>query len=252
MKDSDHDRLKEIEEKIKAKDYGENVFGVSDGVICFDEYTDKKTKYKILWILREPYESDKIKENINKEKVGGWSLASALNKRESWEQTVKSKGGVQTYRKLIQTTYAILNTDGNDGFKKNSYKKDFDYLKKVACINVKKMPGKSNSKDKVILQHYLRDTSQGGTGFLKQQIKLIDPDIIIYGGTFKYFKKNHFKEELPAPKKLNNTNSFLKKGNYYIIDGKLHIDTYHPSCRMKDECYSNNISRAVKKWENQI
>jgi len=247
MKDSDHDRLKEIEEKIKAKDYGENVFGVSDGVICFDEYTDKKTKYKILWILREPYESDKIKENINKEKVGGWSLASALNKRESWEQTVKSKGGVQTYRKLIQTTYAILNTDGNDGFKKNSYKKDFDYLKKVACINVKKMPGKSSSDDEDIEEHFNMNNN-----ILNQQIELLNPDIIIYGCTFKYFKKNFPKEKLQNRFLLNKKNKKLTKGASYVIDGRLHIDTYHPSCRMKDEYYSNNISKAVKEWENQI
>jgi len=249
MNKSEHEELLKIEEEIRAKNYDNNTFGVSDGVISFDDYTNKKTNYKILWILREPYEFDKVDKNRNKtkdKKIGGWSLANALNKRESWKQTVKSKGGMQTYRKLIQTTYAILNIDGINGFKKNSYKANFDYLKKIACINIKKMPGKSKSNDKVISKHFTLNEE-----ILNQQIELCSPDITIYGGTFKYFKKSLLKKEPSIIELLNHNDSRYTKGAYYVIDGKLHIHTYHPSCFMKDENYCNNILNAVKEWENQ-
>ena len=86
---------------------------------------------------------------------------------------------------------------------------------------------------------------------LNQQIELLSPDIIIYGGTYKYFIKNFSKEKLLNKFLLNRGNKRLTKGASYIIDGRLHIGTYHPSCRMKDKNYCNNILNAVKEWENQ-
>lgn len=230
-----------IEEEIQSLSYGNNTFGVSDGIINIEEY--QKSELKILWILKEPREEDKTEENKNTDKNGAWSLRSALNKRKSWKDGVKEEGGIQTFRKLIQTTYSILN---DIEIKRNSFKSDYEYFQKVAFINVKKMPSTSESKDKLMAEHYLRNKE-----LLERQIKLCNPHIIIYGSTFKHFKNSFSKEELSSKKPLNHNNKKMKKGASYAIGGKLHIDTYHPSSTMTNGLYCNNILKAVNEWKKQ-
>jgi len=67
--------------------------GVSDGIINPAIY--KKAKYKVLWILYEPYGD-----------TGGWSLSQAMDQYACWTEITDS---FKFHRQLIYTVYGILN-----------------------------------------------------------------------------------------------------------------------------------------------
>lgn len=54
----------------------------------------------------------------------------------------------------------------------------YDWLKKVAIINLKKAPGKGNADIVEISEYAKTDASE-----IRREIALIDPDVIICGGT---------------------------------------------------------------------
>jgi hypothetical protein len=104
-----------------------------------------------------------------------------------------------------------------------------DELKKIAFINVKKTAGFALAKPAEIKDYYVRSKE-----ILLEQIKTIDPDILIFGGTYYLFK-----DDLSIPK-LNNYGTC----NALVFNNKIYIDAYHPGCREKGENYFNDIIHA--------
>ena len=60
-------------------------------------------------------------------------------------------------------------------------------LKSIGIININKMPGNSRSNDKDIAEKY-----EFWKPLLNWQLKVYNPDIIIFGNTFQYFKNDLF------------------------------------------------------------
>ena len=206
-----------------------NVKPISDGIVNADNYLS--AKYKILWILKESNDLDDNHEG------GGWSLTNAINGLNRWEEQPRT--GRITFQRIIYSTFGLLNDFVL--WKDMPHIRDkevFDCIKKLAYINIKKIPGFATSNPKEIEQAYLTNKD-----LLIRQIDLYDPDIIIAGNTLQYFFT-----DLPIPFENKKSNG---KTAYYPSQNRLYIHSYHPSVRgnmINEEDYCNDIIRAGKDW----
>lgn len=103
-------------------------------------------------------------------------------------------------------------------------------LQKVAFINLKKTGGKSTSnKSEIII--YLEKNKE----FLKEQINIINPNIIVGGISYSDVWEKLFDSDLKQDNKL------LKYKNTTIID------FYHPSCRISNQKLYDSLKDKASK-----
>ncbi|MFV0419739.1 MAG: hypothetical protein ACK5KT_13540 [Dysgonomonas sp.] len=225
------EKCKGLESEISLIESGEdNVLPILDGIINIEKYSSQK--YKILWILKESNDLDA------NGKGGGWSLTEAINSLKDWESQINT--GKITFRRIIYASYGLLNNFvlWNDMPSVNDDPNVFETIKKIAYINVKKVPGGTTANQNVIKKAY-----SDNKDLLLKQIELYNPDIIIGGNTLHYFF-----DDLPIPmdKKISDG-----KTAYYPSKNRLYIDAYHPAVRentISEEDYCNGIILAGKDW----
>ena len=185
---------KEIEDKF-----------VKDGIV--NDINWQKANKKILVILKETNDFNKyglnelINNNINNSKSGIW-------KGLTWHNTGR-------------IAYALLNPNSNF---KEADKNRKSALSYIAVMNLKKTAGKSASKKETIKKHTLKYAD-----YIKKEINIINPDIVILGGTFDFIKSilnlRHISDNL-----------YKEKNN----DNRIYIKCYHPGYfRIKKEEYYN-------------
>ncbi len=184
---------------------------------------------KIAWLLKEGYDSETGK--------GGWSYTE-LAKENAYEHFFRWQS-IPTWHPIIYTTYGILN-----GFKKYNEMPDIkdnpgicEVVNNIAIINVQKMPAKGGS-----ISNFPEINKAFDKNFklLEKQIALLNPDILIGCNTMQLYK-NLF--EIASDKGTNKTIT-----DYYIKNGKLYIDAYHPARRGAKEVYVNEIIEAAQDW----
>lgn len=205
----------EIEQMVSPEGYR----GVSDGIINPIEY--EKARYKILWVLYEPYGD-----------TGGWSLTDAMNRYASWDEIRNSH---KFHRQLIYTVYGILNGFVHREEMPNIRNQEvFQVLKQFAYINVKKIP---NHIARMVFKD-VKSSAKTNMPLLLKQIKVYSPDIVILGGTMKFFRHSLSLNAIP--------NGSVGSVNYYLAD-RLYLETYHPSNTiLSEERFCNEIIDAVK------
>jgi len=213
-----------------------NLQAMPDGIINIDKYLN--SKYKILWILKEPYDA---LDDDGLPSGGGFSIDEALNLKENGTQFGRSS---MTYLPMIHTSYGILNDFlyWDEFLYADKSLEVFQALKSIAYINVKKIPGKTQSSSTEIQNAYKINRD-----LLLKQINLYNPDIIIGGNTLHYFFK-----DLNIPENMLERNGSLR---YITLGKKLYIDAYHPAQRgnvATKEIYSNEIIETVAKWSEII
>lgn len=206
---------------------------IADGIIDVEKYF--YAKYKILWILKEPY--DEFDERGNP-CGGGWSLPDIINEKKTIYEYGRSQ---KTFKPMIYASWGILNNfclwkDMTDVEEDTSM---LEILKSIAYINVKKLPGYTESPYSVIKNAYLQHKD-----ILNKQIEYYNPDIIIGGYTLPFFFEY-----------LGFTQSDMKRNdsNHYIIkDNKIFISAYHPAQRnvVSQEQYCNDIIAVVKEFNS--
>jgi hypothetical protein len=196
-----------------------------DGIVSEEKYLDVTNKYKIMWILKEGYNDDL-----------GFKLGTDLLKPE--ERTKKASRKIApTLRGMIYVTYGLLN--GKPFEEMNAHKIDsemIEVLTRIAWVNISKASGKRKSEPKHIKNEY-----DFWKEILFRQIKTYSPDILIFGGTFCYFKNDWFKHSGVLP-------PAAKYFSKYQNDG-LVISTCHPSYPFRKngiKDYVNNIINAAK------
>ena len=146
-------------------------------------------------------------------------------------------GWSSTFKKIVYVTNGLLNNlNWNDDLHHPGYDPNvIDELKKIAYINIKKTGGTSRTDANMLQEYYNKNKD-----LLFEQIKEFKPDILIFGGTFKYFKED-----------LNifqmNTYGSCKATNK---DNQIYIAAYHPQYTIKEEIYFNDIINAVKSESN--
>jgi len=207
---------------------------ITDGIIDLERYL--KAKYKILWILKEPY--DEIDEN-DEPYGGGWNISEGLLPKMSF---CEFTGGKRTFKPMIYVSWGILNDFCcyNDMSDVEEEPTMLEALKSVAYINVKKLPGLTRSHNPAIESAY-----EDHKDILHKQIEVIDADIIIGGSTLYNFYS--YLGISRGEMQRNESVHFMAKGN------KLYVDAYHPAQRTSStglsmEHYCDGIILAVKQW----
>ena len=214
-------------------------------------------KKKILFILKEAYlERDKdgeVKNNC-KHDVRAW-LSDEVGFYNLLNDKYKN-----FWRRIVEWTYCINETDTtkitpfpSDLFEKTNKKVAADFANSIAIMNLKKSDGKTVSNKKDIRQYVKNDSE-----FIKRQIELISPDIIVCGHILDILDKNVYNSEIKS-RKCDDWFYNTKKmtGRNTIV-----IDYYHPSAwstKIKNwidpevryyklaECYQKALISKVKK-----
>lgn len=224
-------RQKAIEDKIYQRHLTNDCQPVFDGVSNPIEYLNASSK--ILWILKEPYDDF---EN-GKPKGGGFRMLNVMN-------DMRHKGKFSlTFRRIAQVSFGILNNapTWNHICAQNisTLSEVFD---KIAYINVKKTIGGKVSPDPVVRKAYQSDRD-----ILMEQLTIINPDIIIFGGTYKAGIFDDFVFQ-------TNKKGFIQniRGAYFYQDGRIYIASLHPAARISSHTYCWDIINAVQNWQNQI
>jgi hypothetical protein len=205
---------KEFDQEIN-KIWGERAF--LDGITCYENFY--KTKYKILWILKE------VNNTNNKEKD--------QNRREFHGKVQ----GSQTFYNIMRVCYAILN--GIEKYDKNLLAiskdecliNDCIVLDEIAIINVKKSGGLNFTAPGTIDREYMK---QDVKKFIHKQIDFINPHIIINSSGARQLFYD-----------LCNNNYVKNKGELYsIFKNRIIINTGHP-LMAPTEYYCNQILNIV-------
>lgn len=215
--------MEEIDRKIRDRNREIlNQEPVYDGIMNVAQWVN--TKPKVLWILKEPYDDD----------GGGWKMSDLINKFRN------NQGISMTWRRIIFSSWGILyDVESWNDLNGSELRKMSDVLNRIAYINIKKMIGARVSPRKVIAEAYRRDGD-----IIDEQIRLIDADIVVFGGTYKWF-------EAMVPSK--NKVEYLPNSNAasFYQDGKIFIDSHHPAYykNISDEDYCMDIIRSVRRRE---
>ena len=202
---------------------------ICDGVADIKGYLSSNPK--IMWFLKEPY--DDFTANGNP-KGGGWSFTESF-------KNIKLQQHQSMLKLIIQINYAIHNNlDWKDLDYIDDNPKMIEELKKIAYINLSKIPGNTGSCDTHLWNCY-----QIWKDILLEQIRLYAPDIIIFGYTFKFLKEDLQITEKPITTVSGQWNTDAYKNNNMIL-----IDAYHPSRKGSEDGgydYVTSIVKAVRK-----
>lgn len=202
-----------------------------DGITDVEKYLDKDTKYKICWVLKEPYEDE-----------GGYG--DYLDLREMHRKNIKKNntGFSHTWDTISCVSYSLLN--GFTSYKKiksDGRRTYMQSLLQISFINVNKMRSETGSRTKIsdLRKHY-----ESWKPILHWQLSMYNPDIIIFGRTCDLFWKDLVLDK-GKPKRF-------KGVDYVLENGKIYICHYHPAHRTNKEDYFNKIIGIVKKERNYI
>lgn len=235
--------VQDLTEKIKAFDAlvnstivsdQEDTYPILDGIIDPERFI--AAKYKIIWILKEPYDDF---DEEGKPFGGGWDIKAVIKSKNFIHEYT---GGKPTFKPMVYASWGILNDfclwDDMDNVEKDPSM--LNALKSVAYINVKKLPGHKSTHYSVCNEAY-----SSYKDLLLRQIELINADIVIGGSTLHHFF-NDF--ELSTVERHRQGSV-----NYYLKDNKIYIQAYHPAQRtsttgVSQEQYCNDIILAVKTW----
>jgi len=210
----------------KKKFQGDIVY---DGIVDIEEYYS--SPLKLLWILKDPNSPDD----------SDWDMRDALSDLKNKNGRGLKYGWANTFTPIVYTTYGIFNKvsweDMGNFYEDQSM---IDILKKVAYINVKKVPGVGES-DWNEMKSYYKENKRA----LHEQIELINPEIIIFGNTLKFFDSDFL--NLFGELNKNKENNSL-----HIYENKEHLllYAYHPNNRkLTQNEYCNLIINAVSEWK---
>lgn len=106
------------------------------------------------------------------------------------------------------------------------------YLAPISVINLKKTPGKTTSNDSEI-DKFAKDDRE----FIKNQVEIYRPDLIIFGGTGDIFIKNILNLDTSSWTYVSDYLSYL------IYNDTIIVKTYHPAYRKsKKDLFENIVS----------
>ncbi|MGB4776085.1 MAG: hypothetical protein WBP45_12980 [Daejeonella sp.] len=232
------DKADAIDKIVKStiKSDTPNTEPITDGIIDIEKYFN--AKFKILWILKEPYDS------YNEDGIpcgGNWCLKELIREKRNIED-FKGEQGWKTFEPMIYVSWSILNNFSSWDYIPNVETDPtiLNTLENIAYINVKKLPGYKTSSSLVIEDAYKQYKE-----ILLKQIEDYNPDIIIGGGTLHHFFSDlgFTREQM---QQSENTPYYILKNN------KIYIDTYHPANRGNREEYCQGIINAVKIWASDL
>ncbi len=187
----------------KRHNHRDGIF-ISDGVVNEDVW--KSQQVKILFLLKEAYGGD-----------CDWSLTEWFTKL-----LIEDKPFPRIWRRIVEWIYALKNTESEKTavYSPRIYEKNRDLINCISVVNIKKSHGQKQSDYEEILAYAKADAE-----FIKKQLELISPDVIICGSTF-YALNDVYGGKISGGKKCDNWFYFTD----IITGGKTTvIDFYHPA-----------------------
>ena len=177
---------------------------IPDGIV--DEQCYQNSHLKVLYILKEVNGGN------------GWVLTKFL----------KEGGRASTWNNITRWQYGITNIEkeirwGDVETISNEIRKS--QLKNIAIMNLKKEPGGAKAISKQIWSYASEDNE-----FLKKQIQIYSPDIIVCCGTGEIVKDLELVEKFDKWNKSNHGEPLIR---YYKTvnqsKSRIIIDYYHPA-----------------------
>jgi hypothetical protein len=205
-----------------ADSYNEFHRPIFDGIVDRNRFNLERVK--LLWVLKEPWE--KLGENVQ---GGGWSVTQDLLLKGD----LKNNRG--TYPPMAYVSYAVKNDFIPCGsIPKMTHNQNVrDALRTISYINIKKFPGRTRAHYKTINEYFHRYKD-----FLFAQIRDINPDVIICGGTGHYFANTYGLTPKPV---VENGPDCCK------FDGRLWVFAYHPSqTTIGKQLYVDGITNTIR------
>lgn len=189
---------------------------VTDGVV--DETAYRNAKKKVLFLLKE----------VN----GGenWDLCQYVRdggRSYTWDNVARWVEGIERLDEEIPWSELSKNS------KSNQQRRE-EQLKKICVVNVKKKPGKETS-----VWEEIEAAGEADAEFLKKQIAIYEPEIIVCCGTdaiySKYLAENKIKWKM------------TRRGIWYAQDGRRIVIAYlHPNARLANNFMYYSLIDAVK------
>ena len=182
---------------------------VSDGV--FDEDELNRQKYRLLFVLKEA--------NWENASVDLCEFLLSEKSSEYWK----------TWNNVARWTKAIL--DGGD-YPQYISKPDKTYwLRKIVAMNLKKVGGDERAEDETIYSY-----AQNDRFFIKRQIELYDPDIIVCCGRGVGKNADILHDVIFDKKDVSEWQEPIIQYNYFLakINSKENVPVisfYHPQIR---------------------
>lgn len=229
--------LKKMKEAVKPDpnprkiDHNLNGF-IEDGIICPDEWFSAEKK--VMFFLKEAYNGDstssidinaKNSKNKNFGNVGNSSVTKWIYKH-SLEKNHPIRS---TWYRISEWTYGILHTTIEERADYNSKenamtKTERKWINQSSIVNIKKSDGKKRTNH-TDLAHYSKHDAK----FLRSQIELISPDVIICGNTGRYLNNVFVGENF----NIGNGNKDWVYKRQISGKGVIIIDYYHPGATNK-------------------
>lgn len=213
--------------ELWKNDYDGKVF-VTDGIVNPQKWNSQKVRP--MFLLKEAYGGDTSWNLINDH------ILKHLNSNVD-----------NTWKRVTQWSYGIINTDNMhiEPFDERLIPKKYgnEYLQSMAIVNTKKESGKSKSVWDELEAAVERDKE-----YIKKEIELINPTVIICGYTMGLLEKILG----VSIKKVWNKNLYY----YTEINGEkvIVIDYYHPANRYPDimnyYALTNIYQLALREMEN--
>jgi hypothetical protein len=213
---------------------------VKDGIVDCAQYD--RERLKILWVLKEP--------NGNPS-----DLREFLRNPQSYNKWKR------TWEPVFNISYKILKFLPNQN-EDLSYEKVLDEIKenhirpneifqRIAAININKTPGGKKMSREKLINCYVKYRD-----LILMQIEKIDPDIVIFGGTFwvmwndlKDFHSSAYESEYKRDQIKLDDGIIKKNIKYHYNDKRIFIETYHPNQRtISKKLYYELIVSQIKKW----
>ena len=214
---------------------GEKMAFVRDGIVDVAEYL--KAPIKILWILKE---ANSQEENSLDD------MRPCLKTLYDENNNIAPDWG-PTWRPIAYAMYGVFEEMNYIDIPEmnGNAREVVKHMSKIAHINLKKYGGGSTAKP-YILQKFYNSYNE----FIHEQIEIINPDVLIFGGTFGYFADVYFEGKKPLSEQPNEFTTLYK------YKDKLLIDTCHPNNGYRrfggtQKEYCDGIINAVKKWNKK-
>lgn len=205
---------------------------ITDGIV--NETVYWTCKYRILFLLKEPYDEIELSETEKVAYGGGWSEAMNLADENKIFENYKNK----TYNRIANVVWCILNEKKKNDEQIN-LKQAFQMFNSIAIMNISKMPNLTLSDNSYISKCY-----DLWKPILLEQINLYNPDILIFGNTFSHYRNDIFNDwQVPLES--------VREHRPFTRNGKLYLNWYHPCYfGISNEDYINPLLDDFWQWKN--
>jgi len=216
---------------------------IRDGVARPEEYL--KADLKVVWLLKEPYDSGEGVEND-----GGWSIVDNCfaEAGDSWERKRKD-GSVdrmwtnRTWQMIAYIMYGFhhkLRYKDMPRVRSQEGRMIMNELLSIGWINASKFANKKSSSDAKVFKLFINVW----WSLVMEQLNVLMPDVIVCGKTFNCLRhvwRNdlmRIDDKLPGVRVKCPNVGFWKHKDTYVLDA------YHPG--RKGCQYANSIINALR------